>query len=1111
MQVPRDSRHKAGVVSLMFAVCLLLFLPGCQGPFAPQDTAGTGTVSLTIETLNMGRAIMPEGYSMSDFVRVMVAFTSDGIPPVEREVTGGAITVDLPTNIGGAARVWAIVVTAYRGPGDGMPAARGTGTVTVTDNSSENIPITLRPIRENVPIDARGTFVWDLDFPTGVDSVEVRVYDEMGGALVFDSTDADDETPLYVGDYFVIFELSHPTYGTLVFGRDLHIYWNLTSRFAFEFLPGDFITIDAVRYSLRNELIGATTFANLGPALAYAGSPAFRIGTDSGVRYLHVGGRQADHYAIDIAVAQLLARGAQDGDILTIRGRVDGVPPSGAQVQLQRMPGHGWIGGTAVSPVLARAYSDFTLTLTLGENVGGANAVGWETLTHIRLQSNAAGATMSFYIYDIIVSPEAPNLGVLPIPPPVPFVIIGAQSDVLQEGEAGSVTFPVTVGNWLASTININPVTIAGLPSGLEAAILVEGITAIGDGGNGTGALTISGTPAASTANAPGVELTLDLDAALARFTLLINAAGSNDAALYSLMVDSVDVVAQAGAPGFGHSLAVATGVTTMPIVATADCPYARIVISRNGTEVANSGAANTATHAVALTEPGLSIISVTVTAQAGNEETYTVSVFRSFPAPELDAFDFQARLGTADPTNNYVGSTIVAGIVSNAGTSVFVREFGTARFIDVDRTANWHRIELLPAGLGLSVGDEIIVHGRVCMNATGVHAGSGSHMWMAPTPADHVSATVPNHAANVPAGGAFTLSFTLVDGTAGLAIRGNQNPPFFIEHIEVRPAGGNGGGLTFEFPGDNVTLAAGAPLPTGFGIHGTTTAVVGDGVITISNRDDTWQGLDIDVNTIGLSADGTYTITMEGVLGLPGDTLVESTQLMLGFADGAIGAWTVTNSNASGHVGHILEERPFNFNAVEFTMSAAASGVLRINIAGDMGIGFTITRLAIEAVGDGPVFSLANVLEGATALPSGFSTHGTIVATVAGGVITLDRSEVPHPGSNWQGLDITVVALGLSADGSYTITLGGVFGLPGETIAQESQIQLGFANNASATWTEDNSNFSGWGATSERPFNFSAVSFEMTAGGGVLRIQQCNAAGSSGSFVIDTLVIERD
>jgi len=835
------------------------------------------------------------------------------------------------------AGIWTLTVTAYY---DGDPMARFVEEFTLASGDDEELTAVLRPIRQGFDEGATGTFAWNLTFPAGttvtryvhsVDPSTGVIGSVIGAHTVTNPAGASwaGNMELPVADYFVVFRLVRDGYQTLVFGRDLHIFWNMTNTFPFTFAATYFISEGAERWSLRNELPGATNFGALAPVLVQSGSPAFTIDDAAGIYYLHVGNRTVDSDAIDIDVAQLIARGAETGDVLTIRGCVDGVPPSGAQIQLQTMPGFGWIGGTAVNGTLTRPYSEFSLSWVLGDS--GTPPAAWSTRTHLRLQSNAAGATMNFWIYDIIVSSEAPDLAALPIPPPVPFVTVGTQEGMLQEGTAGSATFPVTVGNWTTSGIDVDPVTITGLPAGLAASVLVENITAIGAGGNGTGTLTITGTPGPGTANAPaGAVLTLTLNGASDTFTLTVSADGSDVADLAVLTAGGTDVMAGAAAGGFGHTMEVAEGVVSIALVATAECEDAGITVTRNGTTVSTTGTDPYHVTATVALERGLNVISVTVTAEAGNTKTYTVSVFRNFAAPGVGEFNFQTRL--ADATPNEHGS-LVPGITHYQVNEIYVREFGAARFIDANRVANWRRVQLVPADLGLGVGDEVIVHGRVCLNAVAPHAPS--HMWMALGDAGHVGVGVPNHAADVPAGGAFTLRLTLASADEVISIRGNQYPRFFIEHIEVVP------------PGDTATweqLIAGGYLSAG---GGASISVVG-GAIATGVRGENWEGINVNV-----------------------------AQLRARFGDGAI-AFVLTFDPSLVYAGAA-------FNARAELAGAGIEG------AGNPGAGYTITLPAGNVGGDGgmgvndgiriivnqmgtaahPVFTLTNILVGGSSIIS--------------------------------------------------------------------------------------------------------------------------------------------
>jgi|GEM_PF-2088461 len=172
-----------GVFVLAFAAFLLLVLTGCPNPLRTQDATG-GTVSLTIERLNMGRAIQPDT-GLGDFTRFEVDFTRGGVtvPALVSGLGTENITATATLPTGGEA--WNFAVRAFMpGPdeGDDVLAAEASGIV-----DGQNIVVTLVPV-----VGGYGSFAWSLLLPmhTGVDRGTISVL-ELGDGGNFIGVDAD--------------------------------------------------------------------------------------------------------------------------------------------------------------------------------------------------------------------------------------------------------------------------------------------------------------------------------------------------------------------------------------------------------------------------------------------------------------------------------------------------------------------------------------------------------------------------------------------------------------------------------------------------------------------------------------------------------------------------------------------------------------------------------------------------------------------------------------------------------------------------------------------------------------------------------------------------------
>ena len=69
---PKTHMRLAGFLT----ACFLLLFSGCQGPFSPQDRAGTGTLSLTINS-PVGRTILPNWPSLDSFYGFRIDFFAE--------------------------------------------------------------------------------------------------------------------------------------------------------------------------------------------------------------------------------------------------------------------------------------------------------------------------------------------------------------------------------------------------------------------------------------------------------------------------------------------------------------------------------------------------------------------------------------------------------------------------------------------------------------------------------------------------------------------------------------------------------------------------------------------------------------------------------------------------------------------------------------------------------------------------------------------------------------------------------------------------------------------------------------------------------------------------
>jgi len=274
-------RGSFGVLALLFAASFLLLLPGCQAPAGPQADR-TGTVSLTIGQLDMGRAIQP-GTLLTDFTGFTAVFARANHDDVTVNFATGATTAQAelpqgPWNLTVNAFIGAVVVATY-GP-----------TAITVEPGFNGVTAILAPIAT----DGLGTFSWALAVPDGTTSIlEIRTVGPDGNivmAPILDSADFDGypdpelwdgELELAAGTYFVRFVLTHDDYGVAFLNSDLHVYKGMESSIARTFTSalfrdaGEDTDIENVAVTVTAPVAGATPVmtATVGTSVSYATGP----------------------------------------------------------------------------------------------------------------------------------------------------------------------------------------------------------------------------------------------------------------------------------------------------------------------------------------------------------------------------------------------------------------------------------------------------------------------------------------------------------------------------------------------------------------------------------------------------------------------------------------------------------------------------------------------------------------------------------------------------------------------------------------------------------------------------------------------------------------------
>ena len=274
-------RGSIGILALVFAASFMLLLPGCQAPADPRVDR-TGTVSLTIGQLDMGRAIQP-GTLLDDFTSFTAVFVRTGHDNVTVNFAPEATEaqVELPQG------EWALTVNALI---CAAVAATFTDTVDVGEGFT-GVTAVLSPIFTG----GNGTFSWALTVPTGTTgNLEVRTvggYGVIGAPIAIPGADAgfdgypdplswEGDLELSAGAYFVRFVLTHDDYGVAALNSDLHVYQGMTSHVARIFTDahfreaGDAIPIENTAVSVTAPVTGEVpvTTATVGTGANYAGT-----------------------------------------------------------------------------------------------------------------------------------------------------------------------------------------------------------------------------------------------------------------------------------------------------------------------------------------------------------------------------------------------------------------------------------------------------------------------------------------------------------------------------------------------------------------------------------------------------------------------------------------------------------------------------------------------------------------------------------------------------------------------------------------------------------------------------------------------------------------------
>jgi len=297
IQLPNGNIRMLRTFAIFFTMCGLLFLSGCRSPLEPTDTpgngsveadAGMGTLALAIKSQYFGRTILPE-ISLDDFIRFDLEFVpcdqclSDNVALEIISwghdcIAEGFGTIELPVGI------WDVRLAAFICGGEEAPAiemARGSlAGIEIHSRETVSGNIVLSPIAGGT-----GTFSWDICF--GEENI---VTASMEITLIGNNADMYWGTFSFIGDvgvptanpgsldlptgqYRVIFTLYNAEGIRVVVSAILHIYRNMESHFAEEFMYDHFrvslldIVLDAwdgSRWDFEESGIRAGHFSALG-------------------------------------------------------------------------------------------------------------------------------------------------------------------------------------------------------------------------------------------------------------------------------------------------------------------------------------------------------------------------------------------------------------------------------------------------------------------------------------------------------------------------------------------------------------------------------------------------------------------------------------------------------------------------------------------------------------------------------------------------------------------------------------------------------------------------------------------------------------------------------
>jgi len=234
---------------LSVTLACLLFFSGCPNHLSFDEKTeteapeGMGYFSLHIDGVESSRTIMPD-MPDKDVLFYKLEFTKSGTTP---QSTGPVNHTQVSTPILLDVGTWNLTVSAYiDAPGTKMIAQAQVTGIVITSGQTTAKTVQLEPIATG---SGKGTFSWNIDYPTGVSAASMTIEKTSGGTVgTYNFTGAtppastNSSTSLDSGYYYVTFNLTMDA-KTIERAEVLHVYQNLTSSYTRTFTEENFFAV----------------------------------------------------------------------------------------------------------------------------------------------------------------------------------------------------------------------------------------------------------------------------------------------------------------------------------------------------------------------------------------------------------------------------------------------------------------------------------------------------------------------------------------------------------------------------------------------------------------------------------------------------------------------------------------------------------------------------------------------------------------------------------------------------------------------------------------------------------------------------------------------------